>query len=449
MKGERKTLGQLFVPICLETLCFMLTGMVDTIMLSSVGDQAVGAVGTANTYIGIFIIMFSIISSGMIAVMTQYIGAGRKGVAYQARQLGLAFNAVIGVILSVVLFFFSGNVLVLVGVADKLQGYAAVYLKIVGGCCLLNAMIPIFSSYLRAFGHTRQPLLATIAGNVVNLVLNAVFLFVFRMGVTGVALATVISKALNLLIVVISSRMLVDAGKDPERIANKEVLQQIISIGLPSAMETGLYNLAMTLIIRFLNQMDADGVNVTARSYAMQITNFSYCAGAALAQANAILTGWRIGAGKYEECDKGTKKAALIGIAVAAVLESAFAASSGILMKAFTGDAMMITLVGKLLFIDIFLEIGRTTNLVFGHALKTSGDAIFTTAIGAVFMYLCAVGGTWFFGIHLGMMVVGAYIGLAVDECVRAVCMFLRWRSGRWKEKRLIKAEVLKEDKMS
>lgn len=75
----------------------MLAGMVDTLMLSSVGDEAVGAVGTANTYIGIFIIMFSVISSGMIAVMTQYIGAGRVGVAYQARQLGLAFNAAIGV----------------------------------------------------------------------------------------------------------------------------------------------------------------------------------------------------------------------------------------------------------------------------------------------------------------------------------------------------------------
>ena len=61
MEKPRKTLGQLFVPICLETLCFMLTGMIDTLMLSSVSDQAVGAVGTANTYISIFIIMFSII----------------------------------------------------------------------------------------------------------------------------------------------------------------------------------------------------------------------------------------------------------------------------------------------------------------------------------------------------------------------------------------------------
>lgn len=438
MKGERKTLGQLFIPICLETLCFMLTGMVDTMMLSSVGDQAVGAVGTANTYIGIFIIMFSIISSGMIAVMTQYIGAGRKGVAYQARQLGLMFNAVIGVILSIILFCFAENVLLIVGVADRLREYAVTYLKIVGGCCILNALIPIFSSYLRAFGHTRQPLLATIVGNIVNLILNAVFLFVFHMGVMGVALATVISRVLNLLIVITASHLLVDAGKNPERIANKEVFRKIIRIGLPSALETGLYNFAMTLIIRFLNQMDTEGINVTARSYAMQITNFSYCAGAALAQANAILTGWRIGAGKYEECDKGTKKAALIGVVTAAVLESVFAASSGILMRVFTEDSTMITLVGRLLIIDIFLEIGRTTNLVFGHALKTSGDAVFTTVIAAIFMYLCAVGGTWFFGIHLGLMVSGAYIGLAMDECVRALCMYIRWRSGKWRKKGLI-----------
>ena len=70
MEQKKKTLTQLFVPICLETLLYMLSGMVDTLMLSSVNDQAVGAVGTANTYIGIFIIMFSVISSGMVAVMT-------------------------------------------------------------------------------------------------------------------------------------------------------------------------------------------------------------------------------------------------------------------------------------------------------------------------------------------------------------------------------------------
>lgn len=438
MATERKNLLQLFIPISLETLCFMLTGMVDTMMLSSVDDAAVGAVGTANTYIGVFIIMFNIISAGMVAVMTQYIGAGKPGIAYQARQLGAAFNAVLGILLSLFLFFFSGNILELVGVAPLLMGYAKTYLQIVGGFCILNALMPIFSSYLRAFGYTKQPLYATLSANVLNLVLNAFFLFVMKWGVAGVAIATVISRVVNLLIIMLCSRVLIHAKENPDRINNGEILRQIVKIGLPSACETALYNIAMTLTIRFLNQMDPDGINVTARSYALQITNFSYCVGAALAQANAILTGWRMGAKDYAACDRGTKKAALIGIVVAAILESLFAIFSVQIMGLFSDDPVIISLVGKLLVIDIVLEIGRVSNLVFGQALKTSGDAIFPTVIAAVFMYLCMVFGTYVLGIQLGLMAVGAYIAMACDECVRAVCMFARWQTGKWRQKGLI-----------
>lgn len=434
-----KSFTKLYIPIALETLCYMLAGMVDTIMLSTVGDHAVGAVGTANTYISVFIIMFNVVSSGMIAVMTQYIGAKRAGVAYQARQLGAVFNFALGILLSVFLFVFSENILESVGVAPLLMEYAKTYLRIVGGCCFLNALIPIFSSYLRAFGHTRQPLIATLIGNAVNLCLNALFLFVFHSGVAGVAAATVISRMINLAIVIVAGRILIRAKEDPERLKNKEIFSQIIKVGLPSAMETAFYNVAMTLTIRFLNQMDEQGLNVTARAYAAQISNFSYCAGAALAQTNAIMTGWRIGEGDYEACDKGTKKAAGIGICVAAGLAAIFALSANYLIRIFTDNAEMTALVGTLLTIDIVLEVGRVTNLVFGQALKTSGDAFFTTVIAIVFMYLCMVGGTWLFGIHFHLLAVGAYIGLASDECVRAVFMFLRWQSGKWKTKGFIK----------
>ena len=310
---ERKTLSQLSVPICLETLFYMLSGMVDTLMLSSVSDQAVGAVGTANTYIGVFIVMFGVISSGMIAVMSQNIGAGRPGIAYQARQLGLMFNAFIGILMSVVLAIFSGRILRIVSIAPALFEPAETYLKIVGGTCFLNAIIPIFSSYLRVFGYTKHSLIGTIVGNVLNIILNSVFLFVFNWGVMGVAVATVISRVVNLVIVAVMGAVLIKAKQSPDRILPRKILAQIVKIGFPSAFETALYNIAMTFIVRFMNQMDANGMNVTARSYAMQIANFSYCAGAALAQANAIMTGWRIGAKEFEECDRGIKKAEIYG----------------------------------------------------------------------------------------------------------------------------------------
>ena len=432
--SERKSLGQLFVPICIEIIFFMLAGMVDTLMLSSVGDQAVGAVGTANTYIGMFIIMYSVVSNGMMAVMTQNIGANKPGIAYQARQLGVIFNAIIGIIISAILYFGAGFILDVVGIADALRQPALEYLQIVGGFSFLNALIPIFSGYLRAFGFLRQPLTATIIANVLNLVLNAVFLFVLDMGVAGVAIATVISKVLNLVLVFIESTKLVKAKDEPHRLPPKEVFKQIVQIGLPSAAESALYNFAMTLMMRFLNQMDPDGFNVTARSYAAQITHFSFAIGAALAQANAILTGWRVGAREYDACDKGTKKAAIIGVIVAIAVESSFVLFAHPIMSLFSDDPKMVSLVQILLAIDIFLEVGRVSNLVFGNALKTSGDALFPVIIGAVFMFLCAVGGTYFFGIQLNLLVIGAYIGLALDECARAVAMFLRWQSGKWKE---------------
>ena len=438
MSSARKTLLQLFIPISLETLCFMLTGMVDTMMLSSVGDAAVGAVGTANTYISVFIIMFNIISSGMMAVMTQYIGANKPGIAYQAKQIGAIFNAILGILLSVFLFFFSGKVLELVGVAPMLMNYAKTYLEIVGGFCFLNALIPIFSSYLRAFGFSKHPLYATMTGNILNLVLNAFFLFVMKWGVAGVAIATVISRIVNLLINIICSRILIKTDMYTERMKTFDIFKQIIRIGLPSAFETALYNIALTLTIRFLNQMDANGLNVTARAYAMQIANFSFCVGVSLAQANAILTGWHVGAKEYDKCDKQTKKAAIIGIIVATILESLFAIFSAQIMRLFSDDPEMVRLVGILLTIDIVLEIGRVSNLVFGQALKTSGDAVFPTVIAAIFMYLCMVLGTYVFGIRLGLLAVGAYIAMASDECVRAIFMFARWQSGKWRKKGLV-----------
>ena len=441
MINEKKSLPQLFFPIFFETLCSMLTGVVDTLMLSSEGDQAVGAVGTANTYIGIFVIMFSIISSGMIAVMTQYIGAKRPGVAQRTMRLGLLFNLATGVVISGALFCFAGPILKGVGIADQLMQPAKTYLQTVGLFCVCNALIPIFSSYLRAFGHTAPTLSGTILANVVNVILNAVFLFVLHWGVMGVALATGISRVVHLLWVWLISRRRIPPVYEADPPGNREILRKIIRIGLPAAMETSLYNLAITMVISLLNGMDDTGMQVTARAYALQLANFSLSAGAALAQANAIMVGWRIGAGELNACDRDTRKVALIGICLGVSIAGFFSLFAHPVLSVFTHDPEMISLVSKLLMVDIALEVGRMTNLVFGNALKTSGDAIYPMVIAVVFTFVCAVGGTWFFGIHLGWLAVGAYVAMALDECVRAVFMFLRWNKGYWKHKNLLSAK--------
>ena len=172
---KNKTLFNLFGPIFCEILFLMLAGIVDTLMLSSLNDKAVGAVGTANTYLSIFIIMFSIISTGMLAVMTQYIGANKPSVAKQAKNIGLLLNGILGIILSILLGLSAKPILVSVGIAKALLDYSTTYMTIVGCASIFTALIPIYSNYLRSFGHTKITMYATIIANILNLILNAIF----------------------------------------------------------------------------------------------------------------------------------------------------------------------------------------------------------------------------------------------------------------------------------
>ena len=438
MDTKKEKLLPLFFPIFFEVLLLMLTGVVDTLMLSSEGDQAVGAVGTANSYISLFLILFSVISSGMIAVMTQYIGANRPDVAHKTLRLGLLVNLTTGIIISGVLFFAAEWILRTVGIAQDLLEPACIYLQTVGLFSICSSIIPIYSSYLRSIGHADATLSGTIISNLINIGLNALFLFGMDMGVFGVALATGISKLINLLWVWIVSHRHTEHVTECTDISNHEILAKIIRVGLPAAMETSLYNLAIAMVISLLNQMDSTGFQATARAYTVQITNFGFCASYALSQANAILVGWRIGAKDFQKCDQDTRKHAMWGIVLGVGTASLFAIFSKPILSLFTNDPEMIDLIGKIFFINIFLELGRGLNLVFGYALKTSGDATYPMVIAIVFSFLFAVGGTWYFGIHLQLLAVGAYIGMALDECVRALFMFLRWCSGYWKKNNLL-----------
>ena len=439
MDNRQKGLRQLFFPIFIEVLFFMLVGSIDTLMLSTVGDNKVGAVGAANTYLSVFTISFSVISTGVMAVMTQYIGAGKNGVARQARNLGVLFNGLIGGVFSVMFLLFSNPILDKLGTASKLLGDATVYMTIVGGTAIFTALTPVVTAYLRAFGYTKEPLIVNVVANVLNIALNSVFLFVCDWEVAGVALATAISRVVGLLLGIIMCIRKIKIQKDAETISNGTVCKNILQVGLPAAMESALYNVAMAIVMKFLNQMSEDGIYVTAKSYASQITMFSYCAGVALSNANAIIVGWRIGEKKYDECQKATFKAVKLGIIAAVAVAGVSALAGKYIMLIFTDDQKIIDLVVILLIIDVALEIGRIGNIIFGSALKTAGDATYTVIIAVVFMYLFAVLGTYIFGISLKWYVVGSWIGLAMDECMRAVLMGIRWKSRKWEKKVLVK----------
>lgn len=108
------------------------------------------------------------------------------------------------------------------------------------------------------------------------------------------------------------------------------------------------------------------------------------------------------------------------------------------MLGVFTDDPQVLALGKTILFIEIFLEIGRAVNIVMVRALQAAGDIKTPVTVGIVCMWSIAVGLAYFFGVVLELGLVGIWIGMAVDECVRAVIFIYRWRSGAWKNRGLI-----------
>lgn len=437
----RRKLFSLFFPLLLESMATMLLGVVDTVFLAQISDNAVGAAGTSAAYLAMFYLVFSVVSSGVLAVMLQYYGSNQKGVVYQARQLGILFNGAIGLVLSITLVIAAPWIIEAIGVSEALRDDATIYFHIVGAACIFDALVPVFACYLRAFDKVRYTLIAGMAANIVNLALDAIFIFACGWGVPGAAAATVIGKVVNLGLCILFSRILVKGKQYKERVSNRLLAKQIIKIGLPGAVEMTAYSVSVAVVMAFLNRIDPTGFDAKVRSVAAQITSFSYCAAFAFSQANAIMVGWHIGEGKQKECYPITRFSSLIAIGAGVLVELIFALVSPWLCQVFTPDTTLINVVRIVLFIDIALEVGRAVNLVYGNTLKTAGDAIFPMAATLIVTTLVLIGGSYLFAVVLRMGAIGAYIALAADECIRGVIILIRWQSGKWEKKALVKTK--------
>jgi putative MATE family efflux protein len=436
---SEKTLLQLFFPVFFEYTLLMMVGVIDTIMLSTVSDQAVAASGTANTYLYLVSMIFTIMSTGALAVMTQYIGAKHQEVAERAKIIGLLFNLGFGLLFSILFALGSNRILVFLDTSQAILDDAVVYMSIVGAALVFLSITNIYSSYLRSFGHPKLTLIGAAAANVVNIVLNATFIS-FGLGIKGVALATLIARIVNLVLSIIFAKKIKQKNIEKCLIGARKLFKQILQIGLPSAIEVIMFNVSISFMVKCLNQMDSGGISIGVYSYCNQICNLIYCVAVSLSQANGIMVGWRVGEGHFEACYRETIKVVKYGMAITAVIAIFFAFAGKTLIGILTNNELILGFVSMVMIINIIKEIGRSGNYIISMALRTSGDAAITVIMGLVTMPICAFLGSYVLGIKLGMGVYGAWIGMALDEGLRCLWMYARFRSRKWISKALVRS---------
>lgn len=435
MKSQR-TFKSLFWPTFIELLFFMLMGTIDTLMLSNYSDYAVGSVGNANTLIQMFGVLLLVVANGVAVLVSQYIGAKKNHMAYKIIGTGMLINLLIGFILASTLYYSANILLQLVNTKAILFVDSKTYLRVIALSLFFVAASNVVTASLRSFGYAKYITMVVVCGNILNIIGNYFLInghWIFpRLGVYGAALSTLVVRILMMIIYFVLLFKVVGfnfKGFKFDLTSSK----QIFKIGLPSAAESWTYTIMQGIVLSMINQLGPDFV--TARTYINTILTYIYIFSLAFASANAVMTGYYIGERNYDQAHQKTLKVAFRSILVVLSVTLLVNFSSGLLLNLFTNNQVIIDTARRILWLAILLEVGRSSNLIFIQALRSAGDTTFPLVMAIFIMLGVAVPLAYIFGIHLGIGLLGIYIAYTSDEIVRAVMMFLRWRSKKWESK--------------
>ena len=173
----KKRLAKLAAPIFIETLLIMMLGAVDTIMLSRHSDSSVAAVGVVNQIIMLTFLVFEVINLGTSVLCSQYLGARLQKKVVQVVGVSILVNIVVGVSISLLLFFGAGPILRLMGLTSELMTDGMDYMRIVGAFAFFQAISLTLSASLRSANKAIYPMLVTVVVNILNIIGNYSLIF--------------------------------------------------------------------------------------------------------------------------------------------------------------------------------------------------------------------------------------------------------------------------------
>ncbi len=439
---KKMTLFNLSWPIFIETALFMLLGFVDVYVLSRYSDLAASAAQAANQVVSICTLVFTVISGASAVLISQALGAGDKEKSSRVAALSILFNLLLGIVMSGILVIFCKPFLVFMGAKGEILSFANEYLIIVGAFIFTQALLGAVSVIIRNHGYTKVTMYVTVAMNIINTFFDIVFVLGLlgfpQLGIKGVAIATSFSRIVGIIVLFVFLFKKIEKPsifKMLRPFPKKDIIS-LLRIGLPSAFESFNYNVSQlvvtSIVLNFLTQTE-----LVTKTYVSNITMFFYIFSVSIGQAAQILVGHKVGAkdfdGAYRQCLRAFRTALIITMSISVL---------GILLRyqligLFTADKAVIAAGVVLIIINIFVELGRTSNLVVISSLRGAGDVYFPTGVAIFSMWIVSTLGSYLLAVVFGLGLNGLWIAFAADECLRGVLMLWRWKSGKWREKRI------------
>lgn len=431
---------KLSVPMFVELLMQFTVGYVDQLMLSHLGLGPAAAVGNALQIINLITVMLSAMASASTVLVTRALGAGRDRLVNEIATVALATNILLAVAVTIAVFALWPQVFSLLNVGEDIYAMSRTFLLIVVATTPLQGVYLALTALLRSYGRVADVMVAGVLGNVANIACCVVLvngvepLGIPALGLVGSAASLVVARlAMPLAALAFFVRhtpvrpRLADLAPFPRR-----TFAQMLGIGVPSSGEQFSYDLSQTVILAFVNTLGS--AVVTVRVYCNMCANVAYLYSIAVSQATQIVIGYLFGQGRPGPIPRRVWTTNAIAIAVSVSVTVLLWLNSDKIFGLVTDDPSVWALGHTILGIEIFLEVGRSLNIVFVRSLIALGDIRTPVIANIVSSWTVGVGGSWLLGIHLGWGLAGMWVAMAADEWLRGIFFAVKFAAGSWRK---------------
>lgn len=430
-------LGEQFVNFCV--------GFVDTFLAGQVGKEATAAVGTGAYFSWFVTLGFALIGTGAAALVARGFGARDLNTANRAANQSFVLALALGALMSGVAYLAAPLLAGFLTQTATARDMMTTYMRIDALGFTLYSTVLICGGVIRAAGDTRTPMAIMIVVNIINAIVSAALVFGWfgpKLGVTGIALGTVVARSLGGLMLIavllggLRGLQLRLSWLRPDR----DIIRRILRIGLPAAGEATLMwitHIGFIKVVVHTATGDAATVNYAAHMIGVRMTAITYLPAAAWMTAAAILVGQYLGARRPDRSARAAHVAAIQGAILTTGVGIAFFLLADAIYALMSQDPAVRAVGAPAFRLGAFIHPFLCAAIVYNGALRGAGDTRWPMIFSLIGGILIRIPLAYLGGVILAGGLIGAWCGMWADNFAKCVMGWARVVQGGWKKVRV------------
>lgn len=394
-----KTLVVLCIPIIIQNLITTLINMVDTVMVGSLGEVSVAAIGIANQYFFLFNMALSGIIGGTGIFMSQFYGKGDRDSIKKITAFSVITALTLGMIFFVIAIFFPNVIIHFFSYDNEVVKEARAYFLVIGFCYPIIAVSYIFSMGSRNVMNPRLGMICSSISLVVNIILNYIFIFgkfgFPALGVKGAAIATVVARIIEFILLIgyvyfIKDDYELKFGIKDIKGITKDLINTVVKKTAPTFFNDTTW--AFGSVLYSVAYATAGTSAIAASQIASTTGNFFIMTAVCIAIGSSIMMGNELGANNIDRAIRYSKKFSILITLVGALLGLLLIISTPLLLKIFSVSESLAPDIKKIFFIMGVMMALRTFNtfIVIG-VLRSGGDTKYALFLEMGCMWLVSL----------------------------------------------------------